>query len=379
MFYLQAPAGNNIKLPIMNYSSSIDEFFKPFHCSLYGNGTSALAAAIVATVKNKSIDQPEIILPAYACPDLISAIFHAKAIPVLCDLEPNSARVDVNGMEQYINEKTAAIIAVNLLGIVENNEKLRQLANKYQIILIEDSAQYFPKKIKQNSWFGDYIILSFGRGKPASILTGGAVLTKNAQYMASLPKTKASKQAASLHFVKAQIYNTLVNPYLYSLLDNMPGVNLGETNYKPLKTLAKFNDKLTNLLIHNLNNFQKIDSKLTENYQSILKNFSFIKDLYQQQSHLTKALPLRYPVLVETNSLRDKVYNALKSKGVGVSKMYKRPLNKIHGLKDLTPYENEYIQAENFSSRLLTLPTHNRINKKDLSLLLNTLNTLRIE
>ena len=59
---------------------------------------------------------------------------------------------------------------------------LRPLADAAGAVLIEDSAQAFPRDGGGDFWQGDLVVLSFGRGKPVSLLGGGAVLYRDERF-----------------------------------------------------------------------------------------------------------------------------------------------------------------------------------------------------
>ena len=192
------PVGN----PIHLHKAQVDfTQFQPFQVDFYHSGTSALAAAIIACKKLKSDveNNAEIILPAYGCPDLISAILYAGAKPVLVDLDPNTPWMSLSAISQAITEKTIAIVAVRFLGISERMQQLRDICCTHKLALIEDSAQGFPVTSPATYWRGDFNILSFGRGKPVNLLTGGAVLCTNPELQALLPKPLPSENAKTLN------------------------------------------------------------------------------------------------------------------------------------------------------------------------------------
>lgn len=371
MFTLQPPAGNCVNLLGATYKSDdLYEIFSPYKINLYGNGTSALAAAIQVAVKKQQNASPEIIIPAYACPDLISAANYAGCIPVLCDFQKDSTQLDIDCLEKSINKNTVAIITVNLFGIQQQVVALKAISNKYGIPLIEDSAQYLPKKIQQDSWFGDYIIISFGRGKPASILTGGAVLTKSNSNKVFSERLKRLNKIK--YYLKVVIYNFLIQPYLYFYLDKIPALKLGQSKYTPLTEIDIFPKELTSILILNLYNYQFTQNQLIDIYSRIISKFNYIDDLFEREASHCETLPLRYPILIDSKTNRDKLFSFLKKNGVGVSKMYLKTLNEFSEAGKII-YQQPPSNAKDFADRLLTLPTHQGIGNKQITELSNYL------
>lgn len=183
MFFQLPPAGNPITLKksekIPTWLEAVIESSK---FQLYGSGTSALAAAIKAAIANKGINQAEVLLSAYTCPELVSAILFAGANPVLVDFESKRPWLDLVELDNKLTDKTVAIIAVSLFGIPERFDKLKAIIRDRGVVLIEDSAQYFPASDRDIEWQGDLTVLSFGRGKPISLLGGVQLYVLTAIY-----------------------------------------------------------------------------------------------------------------------------------------------------------------------------------------------------
>ena len=129
MFYQLPPVGNPILLSGRNKDESVVESaLLPYQPRFFDSGTSALAAAILCAVGLKKVREPEVLLPAYGCPDLVSAVLYAGAKPVLVDLEVDRPWMDLDSLERKITANTVAIIGVALLGIQDRMEQLRVLA-----------------------------------------------------------------------------------------------------------------------------------------------------------------------------------------------------------------------------------------------------------
>ena len=151
-----------------------------------GSGTQALAMALTDARMHLSAEAPEVILPAYGCPDLVTASVYAGLRPRLVDTAPSGQwGYDLGALKKVLAgegrsgqrgaDNCAAIVAVNLLGTGDQAVELAQIATETGIALIQDSAQHLPRHLPAQ-WLGDYVVLSFGRGKPLNLLGGGALL-----------------------------------------------------------------------------------------------------------------------------------------------------------------------------------------------------------
>ena len=369
MFYHLPPVGNPVclsKQPDLVLSS----LFASYQTQFYASGTAALAAAITAAMKLKNGSGPEIILPAYGCPDLVSAVIYAGAKPVLVDLEADRPWFNLSQLASAITENTVAIVAVNLFGISERWTKLRELAKQSDIVLIEDSAQYFPGGDERQEWQGDFVVLSFGRGKPVSLLGGGAVLTADTSLYELLPKPQKNTASLSQRFIfglKARLYNAMISPFVYWVPQALPFLHLGETRYHTLLDIKALDQVREKLLASNIMQYRN-DVKATKRSEKI----STMLDSLGQSVNLPQVCGmnvnrhlLRFPLLLEAES-RDRIYQKLKRAGLGVSKMYPASLPEISGLGHVLDEKQSFPSAQAFAARLLTLPTHAYVSDENI-------------
>jgi dTDP-4-amino-4,6-dideoxygalactose transaminase len=376
MFYQLPPVGNPVCLHPQADAAAIP-LFSSYKTEYYASGTAALAAALAAVraaVKIKDSEVAEVIIPAYACPDLVSAVVFVGAKPVLVDLEADRPWFDLAKLEFAITERTVAIVAVDLFGINERWQQLKVLARQKEILLIEDSAQYFPTghdhQTKQQDWQGDLVILSFGRGKPVSLLGGGAVLTKNSLLFEQLPKPQPVNAMPGQHLLfglKARIYNVMISPSLYWLPQAMPFLHLGETRYNELTGIDALDKTRSNLLGSNILRYQNDIEAIArcKKISSMLDSMEKINNLPRLCNIEENRRYLRYPLLLKAKT-RDRVYQILKRAGLGVSVMYPSSLPRIRGLNYILGNEQGFPNADMFASRILTLPTHSFVSEKNI-------------
>ncbi len=359
------PAGNLITLKFSHFD---DRGFSPFRIKLYQSGTASLSAAILASIKlsNRSARVAEILLPAYACPDLVSAVLYARAKPVLVDLEQDSPYLSLSQIKEKISDSTVAIIAVNFLGIPDQVTQIRQVCDEHGLFLIVDSAQWFPKTGDTGSWAGDFNIISFGRGKPVNLLSGGAVLTLHVDYFHTLTDVAPEDIGIikkSIQMIKVLVYNIAIRHYFYGMFTHFPGLNIGETIYKPLTAISSMGSFHQQLIKSNIKKYKCQKSVLMEIHNK-LKAIAGpnLVDLFPHNSIGGSTVLLRYPILIKDRTIRDKFYH--QAKDYGVSILYSRPLNEISGLKEILDSQSSFPQASRFSDYLVTLPTHEHVDEK---------------
>ena len=96
MFRALRPVGEAVTVERSDRSiESVWPLGEQWDRQFFVSGTAALAAACEMAVQDSAIDNPEIIIPAYTCPDVVSAVEKAGAIPVIVDLEINSPQMSL--------------------------------------------------------------------------------------------------------------------------------------------------------------------------------------------------------------------------------------------------------------------------------------------
>ena len=106
-------------------------------------------------------------------------IVHLGAIPVFVDITKDSWCIDPDKIEEKVTPATKAIIATHLYGNLCDIDKLRQIATKYNLLIIEDSAEalgsyYFSKHV---GTLGNFGVFSFHGSKTITTGEGGMLVT----------------------------------------------------------------------------------------------------------------------------------------------------------------------------------------------------------
>lgn len=339
----------------------LQDYFSPYNPKFFNSGTEALAAAINIACNKKGSAQPEVIVPAYACPDILSAVIFNNAKPVLIDMLHEKPWLDLEDLKKSITPNTVAIIAISFLGIREQLPALKDLSNANNLLLIEDSAQALPREDEQ-ALQGDLAIVSFGRGKPASVLGGGCLLSKELDAFNYISKLVQNKQDDSwqkkfIFYGKTFTYNLLLSRFTYWLPNHLPFLKLGMTQYHPLTELSDMNHTAKMLLPANIQAYRK--RKNTQHHvQQALRDAlkdSFI-DLPSVTGTLESNTLLRYPILLPTPEMKRKLSS--KTQHLGSSALYPRLLNQYPEVHDQIIAQSTFPNSLDFCSRLLTFPTY---------------------
>ena len=110
----------------------------------------------------------------------VNAIIHSGATPVLADIDPSTLNIDPKEIEKKITSRTKAIIPVHFAGRPCEMKLIQEIANRYQLKIIEDCAhavetEYLGQKA---GTFGDFACFSFYVTKNITTGEGGMVLAK---------------------------------------------------------------------------------------------------------------------------------------------------------------------------------------------------------
>ncbi|RBJ79153.1 DegT/DnrJ/EryC1/StrS family aminotransferase [Pseudomonas sp. MWU12-2534b] len=155
------------------------------HCVGVANGLDALSLTLRAWIElGKLSEGDEVIVPANTYIASVLAITENKLVPVLVEPDPVTYNICPVKAQFAITLKTKAIIAVHLYGQLSNMPEIMELAEKYNLLVLEDSAQAHGAKTsgkKAGSW-GHASGFSFYPGKNLGALgDAGAVTTNDAE------------------------------------------------------------------------------------------------------------------------------------------------------------------------------------------------------
>jgi dTDP-4-amino-4,6-dideoxygalactose transaminase len=144
-------------------------------CIAVNNGTSALIAALWS-LDLKPGD--EVITTPFTFIATANAIVIAGGTPVFVDIDPETYLIDPKKIEEAITDKTKAIISVHLYGRVCDMERINKIADKHDVVVIEDTAQAFGAESTPGKYAGmvsDCGTFSFYKTKNISTFEGGMI------------------------------------------------------------------------------------------------------------------------------------------------------------------------------------------------------------
>lgn len=318
------------------------EYVGAKYCITCANGTDALQLALMTWDVGKG---DAVFVPDFTFFSSGEVAALAGATPVFVDIEevtynmnPESLEAAVKYVIQHTRLRPKVIVAVDLFGQPADYERIRQIADRYGLLILEDGAQGFGGRIgeKRCGSFGDIATTSFFPAKPLGCYgDGGAVFTNNAEWAELLCSYRVHGKG------KDKYDNIRIG--MNSRLDTLQAAIL-------LEKMKFFDDEI-----------KKCDQAANE-YAKQLKDFikvPIVKEgMYSSWS--------QYTICFSKNEEREQAVKNLKEQNIPTAVYYRKPM---HRQKAFARYELDrldYSITEKICSRCLSLPMHPYLDKDDI-------------
>lgn len=179
-----APLGPNVD----GFEKDLQEYLKIEHTAALSSGTAAIHLALILLGIKQG---DEVIVSSFTFSATVNPIIYQKAIPVFIDSEKDTWNMNPYLLEKAIKDrikkgkKPKTIILVHLYGMPAQIDKIMDIANKYEIPVIEDAAEAIGSSYKGQKLgtFGKFGILSFNGNKIITTSGGGALISDNKEYI----------------------------------------------------------------------------------------------------------------------------------------------------------------------------------------------------
>ena len=169
---------------VKNFQTELEQYLNVKHVIPCANGTDALQVAMMGLGLKEG---DEVITTSFTFVATVEVIALLKLTPVLVDVDPRTFNIDIEAVKKAITPKTKAIVPVHLFGQCAPMEELMELAQKYNLFVIEDACQaigadyiYKDGSKKKAGTIGDVGCTSFFPSKNLGCYgDGGAIFTNN--------------------------------------------------------------------------------------------------------------------------------------------------------------------------------------------------------
>ena len=334
------------------FEEKISKLFSKRYGLMVNSGSSALILALKVMNFNRG---SEIITPCLNFGTAISSIILNNLTPVLVDVEINSLQIDVNKIEKKISKKTKALLVPNLIGNVPDWKKLRNIANKYNLMIIEDSADTLGSRINKKStgYYSDISITSFYGSHIISCAgNGGIFLTNEKKFYEKAKVLRSWGRQSSLLKDSENIYKRLGIKLKGFDYDKKFVFSEVGYNFEPSEIGASFG--LEQLKKFNL--FKKIRNrnfKLHYNFFKKLDELFIVPKIYKDVSTNF----LAYPIILKKNKIinRKKLQIHLEKFKIQTRPIFSGNILRHPAFSNLISKRNKLQSFKNKAIKLLTL------------------------
>jgi len=319
------------------------------HCVTCANGTDALQLALMVWNVGKG---DAVFVPDFTFFSSGEVVPLVGATPVFVDIDGGTFNINPQSLEkaiEYVIENTdlepKVIIAVDLFGQPADFDKLRQTADKYNLLILEDAAQGFGGKIKEKMAcsFGDMAATSFFPAKPLGCYgDGGAVFTDNDEWAALL-------RSYCVHGKGTDKYDN-VRIGMNSRLDTIQAAVL-------LEKLKFFDDEVARC------------NQVAEEYTKQLKDFVKVP-VVKEGMYSSWA---QYTVCFSNHTQREQAIKTLKENGIPSAVYYRKPMHMQQAFREYKFMELDYKVTERVCNCCLSFPMHAYLNTSDIEYIGNVL------
>lgn len=326
-----------------NFEKYFAEYCNVEYCVGVGNGLDALILALKALGIGEG---DEVIVPSNTYIATALAVTYVGAKPVL--VEPYIETFNINPflIENAITEKTKAIMPVHLYGQPCDMDQIMEIAQKYNLYVIEDCAQAHGAiyKGKIVGSFGDVAGFSFYPGKNLGALgDAGAVVTNN-------------KKIADM----VRALGNYGSDYKYHHIYKGNNSRLDEIQAAFLNAKLPYLEKV---------NIER--RKIAEKYLAGIKNSEVVLPYIPEN-----VVPV-WHIFGIRSKRRKELEQYLNERGIVTNKHYPIPIHLQECYKDLGFREGDYPIAEEISATELSIPMYYGMSDDEIQYVINVINDFK--
>ena len=333
--------GSNVE----KFEKMIAEYIGAKYCVVFNSGTSALHAALLADgIK----EDDEVIVPSFTFIATANAPLFVGAKSVFADIEEETFGLDPEDVKEKITEKTKAVIPIHYGGCPCKIRELKEIAEDYNLILIEDAAESLGARIgdKKVGTFGDSTMLSFCQNKIITTGDGGAIITDSRDVYEKLKLIRSHGRLETADY--------------FSSTEFMDYITLG------------YNFRMSNIIaalgIAQLKKIDKIIKMRRENAEYLTTRLKReIKEIITPTPprgyyHVYQMYTIR---IKDSAIMRANLLKYLAEEGI-MTKVYFSPVHLTHFYKNELGYTCKLPVTEEISTQVLALPMYPTLTKEEI-------------
>ena len=326
---------------VKEFQSELASYLGVKHVITCGNGTDALQIAMMALGLRPG---DEVITPSFTYIATTEVIALLGLKPVFVDCDSDTFNISVNEIEKAITKKTKAIVPVHLFGQSCNMKEIIEMANKYNLFVIEDNAQaigstyYGFSENKKTGTIGEIGCTSFFPSKNLGCYgDGGAIMTNNDELNEKI-------RMIANHGQSKRYYHEVIG--CNSRLDNIQAAVL-------------------RIKLRELDNYIYNRNKAADYYDQHLKKINQIEVpvRYKESKHVFH----QYTLKLDDSINRDELIDYLSSKNIPAMVYYPVPAHQQKMFSSIAATYHNMKNTEWLSKRVISLPMHTELmaNQQD--------------
>lgn len=329
--------------PVKELEDQLAQYVGVKHCITCGNGTDALTLVMMAWGIKEG---DAVFVPDFTFFSSGEIVAFSGATPVFYDVRTDTFNADVDSLEQAITAVKSegklnpkAIIAVDLFGQPADYENLERVAEKHELLLLEDGAQGFGGRIggRKACSFGDAATTSFFPAKPLGCYgDGGAVFVND-------DETADYLRSVRIHGKGSFKYDN-IRIGMNSRLDTLQAAIL-------LPKFKAFCD-------YELEAVNKAARQYNRQLDGIVTTPNVPDQFYSSWA--------QYTIQLEDKETRDRLQKGLKEKDIPTMIYYPKPMHRQMAFEGIKQYV-ECPATERLCDTVLALPMHPYMSEEQIT------------
>lgn len=322
------------------------EYVGAKHCITCANGTDAMTLLMMVwDIK----EGDAVFVPDFTFFSTGEIVSYCGATPVFVDVDKSTFNIDVEKLDEALQRTIRegkltpkVIIPVDLFGLPADHLKIQQIADKYDLKILEDAAQGFGGSIngQKACSFGDAAATSFFPAKPIGCYGDGGAIFTDDDALAELLRSY-------------KVHGKGDNKY-----DN---IRIGLNSRLDSIQAAVLNVKLTALIDHELEDVNKVYKLYTERLKGMVET-PLIPEGYVSSF-------AQYTIRLKNKEERDRLQSALKESGIPTMIYYIKPMHRQQAFAHLTFDEADFEATNELCDTVLSLPMHPYLNEDDIDMI----------
>lgn len=336
---------------IEEFENAIKNFVNAEYCLTLNSGTSALHATLLSYDLKPN---DEILVPSFSFVSTANSVMFVNLIPKFVDIEDETFGIDPEKISENISTKTRAIMPMDYGGMGCKIFDIKEIAEKNNLILIEDAAESLGSKInnKKIGEISDSTIFSFCGNKVLTTGEGGAVVTNSKEVFEKIKLIRSHGRIDSTDYFSNPSESSYVG-LGYNWRMSSITASLGISQLQKLNKIIQMRKNNANYLISKLGKIDKISLPIPPpGYEHIYQMFT---------------------IRIINGELRDKLHSYLLKNKI-FSKVYFHPIHKTDFYKKRFNSDKINLpKTDLISNQVLTLPLYPNMTKEEMNYLVSTI------